>query len=124
MRGTTRLTPLIEAILRDSPKARDSDSELNIQVLLRLGVELTDAQIDKLRDINFESIRRTRQKLQEQGKYLPSPGVARQRRLKSYIMQQNTPTARPDRIERLVNEQPHALPWLAADSPMDFGDLK
>lgn len=121
MYGTTRL---IESILRDNPRARDSDRELNIQVMQRMGVNLTLAQIDKLREINFESIRRTRQKLQEQGKYPPSERVAKQRRLKSMILQQNTPTSKPERIERLIDEQPHAVPWLADDNPMDFGDLK
>lgn len=119
-----RLTPIIEDILRNNPKARDSDSELNIQVLLRMGVYLSDSQIDKLREINFESIRRTRQKLQQQGKYLPSERVARQRRLKSMIIQQNAPTAKPERVEYLINDQPEAIPWLADDNPMDFGDLK
>lgn len=107
-----RLLPIIEDILRNNPKARDSDSELNIHVMQRLGCNLTNSQIDKLRDINFESIRRTRQKLQEQGKYLPSDRVGKQRRLKSMIVQQNAPTAKPERIEHLTNYQPQALPWL------------
>lgn len=112
MHGTTKLTPLIEAILRDNPKARDSDSELNIQVLLRLGVMLSGAQIDKLRKINFESIRRARQKLQQAGKYLPSEKVAKQRKLKSLILQQNMPTAKPERAEYLTRHQPKPLRFL------------
>lgn len=120
-----RLLPLIEDILKYNPKARDSDRELLIEVMQRRGMNLSYSQIDKLRDINFESIRRTRQKLQEQGKYLPSPEVARQRRLKSMIMQQNAPIAKPERVERLVEEQPKAMPWLndAYDSKF-FGEWK
>lgn len=105
------LTPLIEKILAVSTKSRDSDHELIIQVLLARGFNPTMHQINLLREVNFESIRRTRQKLQQNGKYPSSPGVARQRKLKSYVIQQNAPIAKPERIEKLINEQLNILPW-------------
>lgn len=103
-----RLLPLIEDILENNPRTRDSDKELFIQVMQRRGMELTYRQIDIMRDLNFESIRRTRQKLQEQGKYRASDRVAKQRRIKSYVMQQNAPIAKPERIEKLTQQ---AISW-------------
>lgn len=109
------LTPLIKNILMNNVKARDSDNEIIIEIIRKLGVFLTDAQEEKLRSINFESIRRTRQKIQQQGLYQPSPEVAKQRRLKAMIVQQNAPIASPDRLEYLTDHQPepiHAVSWL------------
>lgn len=104
-------TQMVRSILSENKLARDSDSELEIQVLIRMGFNPTPRQIDIFKSTSLESIRRTRQKLQERGEFLPSPEVAKQRKLKSMIMQQNAPIARPERIERLVNEQPKPLPW-------------
>lgn len=114
-----RLTPHIEQILAENPKARDSDKELILAVCQILGADLTPRQLEVLHRVNFESIRRTRQKLQEQGKFMPSPEVAKQRRLKSYIVQQNAPIAKPERLETLVAEQPKAVSWLEDDEVID-----
>lgn len=106
------LSNQIERILANDPRTRDSDKELIIQVLEWLGAEFTPRQLEVLRQINFESVRRVRQKLQEQGKYMPSPEVARQRRLKGMIVEQNAPTAKPEYLGELIEDQPRAISWL------------
>lgn len=64
---------------------RDSDTELLIQFLqIHLHADLNARQLELIRSVNFESITRCRRKLQEGGEYLPSPEVARKRRLKGY----------------------------------------
>lgn len=103
------LTPMVKTILQNSQACRNSDRELFIEVMRKMGFNLTDAQEDKFRGINFESIRRTRQKIQEQGLYPADPEIAKSRRIKSMEMEQNMPTAKPERVEQLVQRVP--LPW-------------
>lgn len=101
---------------------RDSDKELIIRILQYEGANLTPNQMHRIRQTNFESIRRVRQKLQAEGKYLPSPEVAKQRRLKSQVIEQNAPTAKPeylgDLLERqsivtqAIKAQPKAIDWM------------
>lgn len=89
--GMTRLAP------------RDSDAELIVQILQRiLGAGLDHRQLSLLRSINFESVTRCRRKLQEGGEFLPSPEVARKRRLKSYEVQQTAPTEAASGIQRRI----------------------
>lgn len=84
---------------------RDSDKELLIQYMQRiLGMNLNAQQIDLIRTVNFESIRRCRQKLQEQGKYWGSPEVMKKRRIKSYELQQVAPTESAAGIQRRIEE--------------------
>jgi hypothetical protein len=99
---------LVEDILMKYPHTRDSDKELIIGVLQALGANLSQEQRDLMRKVNFESIRRHRQKLQEKGLFQPSPEVAKRRRLKSYIVQQNAPTAKPEYLGELIEQQPEA----------------
>lgn len=106
-----KISKLTESVLALSPLARNSDKELHIAVLIRLGAELTPKTIEILRSYSFESVRRTRQKLQEQGKYLADKKVALERRMKGYEAQQNMPTTKPENVD-LFTEQPHAISWL------------
>ena len=86
---------------------RDSDTELYIQYLQRiLGAQLNAAQLTLIRSINFESITRCRRKLQENGEYLPSPEVAKRRRLKSYEVEQVAPTESAAGLQRRIEENP------------------
>ena len=65
-----KLTEQVENILRVSKKARNSDKELLIIYMQKFGMNLSDAQIDKFKDMpSMESITRARRILQEQGKY-------------------------------------------------------
>lgn len=84
---------------------RDSDHELLIQFLqFHMGMNLTQAQINVIRYISFESITRARRKLQENGEYLPSPEVAKQRRLKDYEIHQVAPKETPAGLQRRIEE--------------------
>ena len=66
----------IENILRVSHKARNSDLELWLIYAKKSGLNLTREQEEVLRDMPiFETIRRSRQKIQEQGKYLADKEV-------------------------------------------------
>lgn len=82
---------------------RDSDTELIIQMMqLVHGAGLDERQLMILRSMNFESITRCRRKLQEEGKFLPSPEVARRRRLKGYIVEQQAPELDAPNITHLL----------------------
>jgi hypothetical protein len=100
---------LVEKVLRENPKARDSDKALIAFCLRELGFHFTQEQIDIFLALSFESLTRCRRKLQEEGKYQPSPEVARQRRLKSYEVQQTAPSATPDQLSRRIES-----PWGAS----------
>ena len=66
----------VENILRASHSARNSDLELWLIYAKKSGLNLTREQEEALRDMpSFETIRRTRQKIQEQGKYLADKEV-------------------------------------------------
>ena len=84
---------------------RDSDKELIIQILQRIhGLGLNAEQLGIMRSVNFESITRCRRKLQENGEYLPSPEVAKRRRLKSYEVEQVAPTESAAGLQRRIEE--------------------
>ena len=101
-----KLNNIIERILSNHPETRDSDRYLTLKVWEAYGLYLSESQKDKfLHCPSTESIRRTRQKLQEQGKYRASERVSTHRRIKSYVVQQNAPKATPSYLGDLV-EQP------------------
>ena len=76
----------VEYILEKYPNARNSDLYLTILYLRKfteLGryIKYIPYEVIKKYDGIFETIRRTRQKIQEEGKYLPTdPNVLRKRR--------------------------------------------
>lgn len=103
----------VEKLLEENTKShmtgvgpRDSDKELNIQFIQRvLGMNLNAEQLTLLRTVNFESIRRGRQKLQEAGKFPPDdPEVARRRRIKSYEIEQTAATESAAGLQRRIEE--------------------
>ena len=82
---------------------RDSDTELYIQYLQRiLGANLSAEQLTLIRSVNYESISRCRRKLQENGQYLPSPEVAKKRRLKSMEVEQVAPKESAAGLQRRI----------------------
>lgn len=82
---------------------RDSDKELIVQVLQRCrGMNMTAEQMTIMRSVNFESIRRTRAKLQEQGKFLGSPEVMRKRRIKGYEVEQTAPKESASGLQKRI----------------------
>lgn len=100
----------VENILRVSQAARNSDRELIIIYMQKLGMELTPKQIEIFRHMpSVETIRRTRQALQEQGKYEADSTIKRERSHKSMVMQQTMPSAKPEQVEKTIERI--VLPW-------------
>lgn len=67
---------LVRDILKNNPATRNSDFDLLFAVWKESGVELTTYQTEMIRkSFSPETIRRTRQKIQENGEYLPSERV-------------------------------------------------
>lgn len=99
------VTQRVENILKVSREARNSDVELLIIYMQKAGMDLTPHQIQVFKGLpTMETIRRIRQKLQEQGKYEADEQVKGTRRVKSMEMQQNAPQAKPERIEQILND--------------------
>lgn len=70
----------VENILKAVPATRSSDKELLIVYMQKAGMDLTPSQIALFKDLpSMETIRRIRQKLQEDGKYPASKEVEDQR---------------------------------------------
>lgn len=98
-----RVSNIIEDVLREDVGARSSDKELYLQVWERLGFYLSDTQKAKFRNLpSTETIRRVRQKLQEQGFYLATDRVRRSRHFKSLEVQQRIPQTKPERVEPML----------------------
>lgn len=113
-----RVTDEVRKILATNIQARNSDRELLLAYMDNEGMDLSPKQREIFRHMpSMETVRRIRQKLQEGGHYLANKNIATERTFKSYAMQQNTPTAKPETIERII-EQPftqQAISWLDKD---------
>lgn len=94
----------VRFILSHSTAARNSDKRLMVYFMQKEGMNLSDEQIRAFYDMpSPETIRRTRQKIQEAGEYVPTiREVAERRKLKSWEMQQNMPGAKPEAVERIM----------------------
>jgi hypothetical protein len=79
----SQLAKQVEAILRQDPRARDSDNILLVHMLQLRGMKLTTEQVKIFCDVSFESITRCRRKIQEEGKYPPSQEVKQGRKTKA-----------------------------------------
>lgn len=107
-----RASAIIEGVLRDHPDTRSSDRELYILVWEKLGFFMSDSQKAKFRELpSSETIRRVRQKLQEQGRYAASERVKQHRNFKGMEVQQKMPQTQPEKVEPLLET---AMPGLAA----------
>lgn len=70
------ITDRVKSILKASKPSRNDDKELWIIYAQKSGVNLSSFQIDKIREMpSFETIRRVRQKIQEQGQFEADPKV-------------------------------------------------
>lgn len=79
----------VESILKVSRKARNSDTELQLIYLQKLGMNLSQHQIDVFRQApSMETIRRIRQKLQMDGKY-PADKEVEERRYEQFVSQKS-----------------------------------
>lgn len=93
------VTERVENILKVSKNARNSDRELLIIYMQKSGMNLSDEQIKIFRKLpSMETIRRIRQKLQENGKYLADKGVEEQRYNKFKQVKQNIKHESPEKL--------------------------
>lgn len=101
-----RASAITEDVLREHPNTRSSDRELYILVWERYGFFMSLAQKAKFRDLpSSETIRRVRQKLQEQGVYIAADRVRRHRNFKSMEVQQKMPQTKPEKVEPLLQNR-------------------
>jgi len=91
----------VARVLDQKPEARDNDKLLMLYVWQIEGLNLSESQLKKWKEVSSpESIRRMRQKFQEEGQYLASPEVEEQR----YQMYVETKDA--------IQKAPAAVSWL------------
>ena len=74
------ITDRVEAILKHDQQSRNSDKRLLVVYMQKAGMELTPKQIEIFKQMpSMETIRRIRQKLQEEGRYPASEAVDKAR---------------------------------------------
>lgn len=96
----------VRYVLGEYEHTRNSDKELLVVYMQKSGMNLTKEQIKIFRSMpSMEAIRRVRQKIQENGEYLPADEVRRERLLKAKAMQITTPLGKPERIESVLINQ-------------------
>jgi hypothetical protein len=96
-----RTKKLVERVLQQKPEARDDDKTLMLEVWQMQGLYLSESQLKAFRKASSpESIRRTRQKFQQDGEYTASEKVEEQR----YQMYVETKDA--------IQKAPSAISWL------------
>lgn len=105
-----RIVDRVSNILSVSRAARNSDRELLIIFMQKMGMELTDRQIDIFRKMpSTETIRRTRQSLQERGLYPADQKVNEARYNKFKEMRGAAGITDPEKI--LENQGYRVRPW-------------
>jgi hypothetical protein len=117
-----KIAQQVENLLQASRAARNSDKELLVLYMQRAGMELTEKQIQLFRQLpSMETIRRIRQKLQENGQYLADQLVEDQRYDKYVNVRASVadPTVSIEVLlegsgERIV-AAPKAISWLKED---------
>lgn len=102
-----RISQQVENILAVSRKARNSDRELLLIYFQKAGMELSEKQIAIFRDMpSTETIRRTRQQIQMEGKYPADQEVDVARFNKYKEMRQGAGITDPEKVLERV-----PLPW-------------
>ncbi len=88
----------VEQILREYPAARNSDVSLVFLLSTKIrGVKISYLEFCHLAEVSFESIKRMRQKFQQEGKYLPTdPRIAKQRGRNAQAMREEMPKMEVD----------------------------
>ena len=99
-------TQQVANILKASREARNSDKSLQILYLQRAGMALSEPQIQLFRKLpSMETLRRTRQALQMQGKYPADEAVNEARFTKFKQVRADIQDVEPEKV--LEN----SLPW-------------
>lgn len=100
----------VEAILKYDKQSRDSDKRLLIVFMQKAGMDLTPRQMEIFKEMpSMETIRRIRQKIQEQGKYPASEEVDNARFEKYQQVKYGINNEDPERI--LEAQGYKVLPW-------------
>lgn len=95
------ITQKIQAILEHVPATRNSDTELLLIYMQKSGMELTPKQVEIFKNMpSAETIRRTRQKIQQVGKYTAAPEIKAARDYKAIQTRRTIPFMQPDDVER------------------------
>lgn len=111
---------LVREVLIESEEARNWDNILIAGVLEKMGFTMTLEQYIIFINANFESIRRTRQKFQEQGMFVATDGVIKQRRAKANQMQQVMPNTKPERVSEIVEDHLSTAPTLDFEETLEL----
>lgn len=107
-----RVVDIVSNILQTSRQARNSDKHLIIKFMAHYGIHLNATQQSILMNMpSFETARRIRQKLQQEGKYTPDQTIADDRNFRGMRTQQMMPKLKSDQIEK-ITEAPTAVSWL------------
>jgi hypothetical protein len=107
---------LVEWALKHDNNTRNNDWDLILKVWHEEGLHLSYQQQDFLKThcSKPETIRRLRQKFQEQGDYLPSEQVEQVRYQKSVDTRQASQSNVKD-LEDSLDWKPEAISWLSED---------
>lgn len=107
------VTKTVESILREHKQARNSDKALMAYYMQLSGMNLTKEQLMIFKDMpSMETIRRVRQKLQEDGKYPADATVATERQHKANVIQQTMPKSKPEDVEKSLEARGYVIaPW-------------
>lgn len=96
-----RVKDKVERVLQYKPETRDNDKLLMLYVWQMEGLKFSKSQLEAFKKASSpESIRRMRQKLQENGKYKASEAVEKKR----FDLYQKT--------RQTIPYQPEAISWL------------
>lgn len=89
----------VENLLKYLPETRNSDKALLIAYMQKYGLNLTEQQIELFKKMpSTETIRRSRQIIQEQGKYAASDQVNEERYKKYQTVKQNIKYETPEQL--------------------------
>jgi hypothetical protein len=101
---TNKVAATLHKVLANSKLARNSDRWAILEVWEEWGLYLDSEQVGLFMSLpSVESIRRTRQKMQEQGLYPADKKVQVERGFKAMSMQQRAPSATPDNISNVID---------------------
>lgn len=103
-----KISDIVAKALNDDPQARSDDRKLLLGVWAEQGLILLESQrsIFMYQIASSETIRRIRQKLQEQGKYVAAEPIRRHRKFRGLQVQQAIPKTKPEKIDQLINSPP------------------
>ena len=81
-----RVKDVVRECLESDVKCRNSDKWLTVKVLQKMGYNIYIDYTQLAQMPSFESIRRTRQKFQENGEFMPMDEIFIERRRQEYQM--------------------------------------